>query len=66
MFIFLEFDEDFRYDYILYVREFLKYFVKILEMVYGDIFVFYNIYFLIYIVDDVEYYGVFLNELSVF
>lgn len=66
MFIFLEFDEDFRYDYILYVRELLKYFVKILEMVYGDIFVFYNIYFLIYIVDDVEYYGVFLNELSVF
>lgn len=66
MSILLESDEDFRHDHISYARELLKYFVKTSEMVYGDTFVSYNIHSLIHIADDVEHYGVSLNELSAF
>lgn len=66
MSILLESDEDFRNEHLSYARELLKYFVKTSEMVYGDTFVSYNIHSLIHIADDVEYYGVSLNELSAF
>lgn len=66
MLILFDFRDVFRNYYLNYVKELFEYFVKKVFQIYGEIFIIYNIYFFVYISDDVKNYGVLLNELSVF
>lgn len=63
MLIFLNLDEYIRSTYLGYVKDFFLYFVKIVKIIYGEIFLFYNVYVFCYFVDDVENFGIILNEI---